>query len=222
MAAGKSGPEECLALMSQGAAELGLALKPERLAGLCRYYQELDRWRHKINLVATGSRRDLVARHFLDSLTLLPHLPPGSISLLDVGCGAGFPGLALKVARPEISLTLVEPRGKRVTFLRHVVRTLGLTGVTIVGERLTGPGQHGLGHFDLITSRAFTDLAGFLPLVEDYLAPSGRIIAMKGPKADEELRAWQQGQPDTSLALRERVTYEIPFLVRSHQLLIFS
>ncbi len=212
----------CRKFVAQGIADLGLAVDNAQQGDLCRYYQELEKWGRKMNLVAKGSMAEVLALHFLDSLTLLPHLPQEPFSLLDVGTGAGFPGLVLKAVRPDMALTMVEPRGKRVTFLRHVSRTLQLDGVEIIAKRLEADNQHGLGSFDVITSRAFTNLADFLPLVESYLAPSGEIICMKGPKAEEELAQWQQLTNQTSLQLIASHPVAIPTLDKHHQLVIFS
>ena len=218
----KKNGEKCQALLQQGLVEMGLGVGSEQVEGLCRYYGELVRWGGKMNLVALGEPQEiLLARHFLDSLSLLPLLPAGPCALLDVGTGAGFPGLVLKVVRPDLQLSLVEPRGKRVTFLRHIIRTLQLQEVEVKNKRLEGPGQHGLHQFDLITSRAFTDLAHFLPLVEPYLADDGQVITMKGPKAEEELALWQQSNPSSTLVLSSQQTVTLPFLNKEHQLLTF-
>lgn len=214
--------KECGDFLAQGVAELGIVVPGERQVALCRYYQELAKWSRKMNLVARGAMGQVLAHHFFDSLTLFPHLPKASFSLLDVGTGAGFPGLVLKTVRPDLILTMIEPRGKRVTFLCHIVRSLGLVGVEIVNQRLEHDQQHGLGRFDVITSRAFTNLAEFLPLVESYLAPAGQIICMKGPKAAEEVRAWQQQSRPTTLHLCASQPVNIPTLDKKHQLLIFS
>ena len=104
----------CIKFLEQGSKELGLTLSPRQLHDLCLYYQELAKWSKKMNLVAKASMEETLASHFLDSLTLLPHLPENNFRLLDVGTGAGFPGLVLKIVCPKMDLFLVEPRSKRV------------------------------------------------------------------------------------------------------------
>ena len=219
----KNSHEACARFLASGAAELGLAVEGQVIDTLCRYFQELDKWGRKMNLVAPWTEMEsLLAGHFLDSLSLLPHLPDGEFSLLDVGSGAGFPGLVLKVARPDMALTVVEPRGKRVSFLRHICRTLALADVEIIPARLEGPDQHGLTTFDIITCRAFMDVAHFLPLVESYLAPAGRIICMKGPRAVDELAVWQQLATPTKLRHRSTHSVPLPYLAKNYQLLVFA
>lgn len=214
---------DCLAFLQQGDRELGLDLTPGQRADLCRYYQELDRWSRKMNLVARAPMAEILTTHFLDSLTLLPHLPGQPFSFMDIGTGAGFPGLVLKVVCPGMALTLVEPREKRVAFLRHIIRTLGLQGVTIVAERLEAePAMvERLGLFDLITSRAFAEMTGFLRLAAPYCRPGGLLICMKGQKVDEELLAWQADGRSDTLALVEKRPVHLPGKPLSRYLVLF-
>lgn len=119
--------------LEEGLALAGIALDTAALGRLERYWLELRKWNQKINLIAKGSTdEEIVENHFLDSLTLLPLLGEGEIHLLDIGSGAGFPGLVVKAARPDIHLTLVEPRHKRVAFLGQIVRSLQLSEVRIL------------------------------------------------------------------------------------------
>lgn len=215
----------CHDFLEQGCQELGVDLGPEQLVDLCRYYQELSKWSKKMNLVAKASMEEILASHFLDSLTLLPHLPQGRFTLMDVGTGAGFPGLALKVVCPEMVLTLVEPRSKRVSFLRHIIRTLHLEDVRVVAERLeAGDSEQlaDLGLFDVVTSRALANLEIFLPLVEAFCPVGGHIICMKGPKAQEEYTAWRASHPQSPLGLVATPQYTLPVTGQSRQLMLFE
>ena len=121
-------------LLVRGAAQLGLAMDVAGVERLLVYLAELMKWSRRVNLIARDTpEAQVVETHFLDSLTLLPFLDgAGEVHLLDVGSGAGFPGLALACVRPDARFTLCEPRQKRVSFLRHVVRTLGLANVEVV------------------------------------------------------------------------------------------
>ncbi len=214
----------CHDFLAQGCQELGLALTSSQLTDLCRYYQELDKWSKKMNLVAKGPMAEILTSHFLDSLTLLPHLPKGDFSFMDVGTGAGFPGLILKVVCPEMRLTLVEPRTKRVTFLRHIIRSLQLGG-EVVAERLkeNDSGQIGqIGTQDIIASRAFADIKTFISLAEPFAKIGGHIICMKGPKADEELALWQAEKKLTRLEYVKKVIYPLGETGKIRQLLFFE
>ena len=201
---------------------LGLPLGQEQLDSLLLYCQELQKWSKRINLIARNtSATDIVEKHFLDSLSLLPVIRQYGLdkendsemdcqaSLLDVGTGAGFPGLVLAAALPELAVTLVEPRQKRVSFLRHIIRTLGLTNVQVVDQRIEpdqsweGPG------FSLITSRAVAAREVFLPMIEG-IASNKTVVIMMGA-SDEASSPGQEGQTAAGwLCLKER-KFQLPF-----------
>ena len=167
-------------LLVRGGAQLGLAMDPAGVERLLVYLAELMKWSRRVNLVARDTpEAQVVETHFLDSLTLLPFLDgAGEVHLLDVGSGAGFPGLALACVRPDARCTLCEPRQKRVSFLRHVVRTLGLANVEVVAERIEAHLADWPGRFTHITSRAVAEPAAFLPLVRPLVTPATRVLLM--------------------------------------------
>ena len=167
-------------LLVRGAAQLGLAMDVAGVERLLVYLAELMKWSRRVNLVARDTpEAQVVETHFLDSLTLLPFLDgAGEVHLLDVGSGAGFPGLALACVRPDARFTLCEPRQKRVSFLRHVVRTLGLANVEVVAERVEAHLADWPGRFTHITSRAVAEPAAFLPLARPLVTPATRVLLM--------------------------------------------
>ncbi len=120
-----------LHILQEGAGALGLSLTGVQFDQLARYLAELKRWNARINLTALRTDRDMVIRLFLDSLALLPFLGDAA-SLADLGSGAGFPGLVLKIARPEMAVTLVESRGKKAAFLEYMISVLKLTDVKVM------------------------------------------------------------------------------------------
>ncbi|MDA3972147.1 MAG: 16S rRNA (guanine(527)-N(7))-methyltransferase RsmG, partial [Desulfobulbaceae bacterium] len=200
--------------------QAGLPLNPVQLDALCLYAEELAKWSKKMNLVAKTGMESMLRDHFLDSLCLYPFMDDSCSSLLDVGTGAGFPGLVLGAVCPELEVTLVEPRAKRVSFLRHISRTLKLTNIQIIPTRLqTGMD---LGCFDGVTSRAFADLSVFLPLVEEYLADDGAVFCMKGPKGEEEFAKFQQENPESGLRLKQKVKAIYPLGEHGRCLMIFK
>ncbi len=152
------------ALMASGLEQLDLDVSKENCKRLEIYFSELKKWAKKVNLIAKNSSDEqIIEKHFLDSLMILPFLKGSDNHLLDVGTGAGFPGLVCKVAMPELRLTLVEPRLKRVSFLNHIVRTLDLDGVTSLSCRIEDDEQLTTdGGFSHITSRAVADIETFL------------------------------------------------------------
>ena len=132
----KTPEPEPLALLTEGAAALGLELAPATLGHLQIYLEELKLWNAKTNLTGLKTDRDIVIKHFLDSLAVLPFLD-GAASLVDLGSGAGFPGLVLKLARPHLALTLVEARQRKAAFLEYLAARFRLTGVEVVQTHLT-------------------------------------------------------------------------------------
>ena len=167
-------------LLVRGGAQLGLAMDVAGVERLLVYLAELMKWSRRVNLIARDTPETrVVETHFLDSLTLLPFLDgAGEVHLLDVGSGAGFPGLALACVRPDARFTLCEPRQKRVSFLRHVVRTLGLANVEVVADRVEAQASAWQGRFTHITSRAVAEPAAFLPLVRPLVTPATRVLLM--------------------------------------------
>ena len=126
-------------LLRKGLSHFGVVLTEQSIIHLVQYSLELIKWNRKVNLVAKKtSLDDVVEKHFLDSLTLLPVLEkyaPGKGEILDIGSGAGFPGLDVKTACPEHSVTLLEPRLRRVSFLNYIIRLLALQGIEVIPHR---------------------------------------------------------------------------------------
>lgn len=184
-------------LFLRGLDRLGIRLDGDSVENILLYCNELLKWNKRINLVARNTPPDeVLEKHFLDSLTLLPVIQQyGSqtASLLDVGSGAGFPGLVLAAAMEELQVTLVEPRQKRVSFLRHIIRRLQLANVRVIEDRLE---QAGLNNdaFTFITSRAVVDADRFLAMLEDVSGSDTVVIVMQAlDNVDEwiQSRGWQ-------------------------------
>ncbi len=179
--------EEQCTILREGCQYLNLNIDNDGYQALEKYLSELQRWNRKVNLISkkTGAGA-IVENHFLDSLILLPYLDKPGSSLLDIGTGAGFPGLVCKAALPELDLILVEPRLKRVSFLRHIIRTLGLNNVEVIADRIENIDAEKL-RCRSITSRAVADIEQFLQMVEGLAEPETEIICLKGPKWQNEL-----------------------------------
>jgi 16S rRNA (guanine527-N7)-methyltransferase len=176
------------------------------------YLQELTTWNARVNLTGLKSPGDMVTKLFLDSLALLPFLGEAP-SLADLGSGAGFPGLALKLARPELTLTLVESRGKKAAFLEYLLSLLKLTGVEVRQTRLTPQLARQWGpRFAAVTSRAALDLPSFLELAAPLLLPGGLALAPKGRELPPgELAAVGEGLTRLGLEPLEFKEYLLPF-----------
>ena len=181
-------------VLIEGAARLGIDLDGEQVERFRSYYDELIAWNENVNLTSVTGCEEVQERHFLDSLAVASALPPtvldGSDGLLDVGTGAGFPGLPLKIVFPRVNLTLLEATGKKTTFLRHVVDELRLEGVEVVTGRAEDEahGPEMRERFGVVASRAVARLDVLAELCLPFCAVGGVMIALKGQKVEEELR----------------------------------
>lgn len=201
-----------LLLFQEGAAALGILLPPESLGQFRIYLAELRTWNARVNLTGLKSDRDLVIKGFLDSLAVLPFLHHTS-ALVDLGSGAGFPGLVLKLARPELALTLVESRGKKAAFLEYLVARWLLSGVKVVHTYLTPKSAREWGpRFGAATSRAAFSLDRFLALAAPLLLPGGQALALKGSQLPaSEMKAAEQRLAGLGLEALELQKYHLPF-----------
>ena len=175
-------------ILSEAANAMGIALGDRETSLFAAYYGELLAWNSKINLVSVKSDRDIIIKHFIDSLTLLPYIRDNTCRVLDIGSGAGFPGIPLKIAVNSLKVFLLESSRKKSSFLKHVIRSLDLTDTVVIHNRaelLMDEAYRGF--FQIVTSRATFKLPQFLRMGAFFLAPRGSLIAMKGNKSDQEL-----------------------------------
>ena len=156
---------------------------------LLAYLALLDRWNRTYNLSAIRDPAEMVPRHLLDSLTMLPFVAPGPLA--DLGTGPGLPGIPLALARPDLQVTLVESIGKKTRFLREVVRQLGLDNVRVLESRAETVAEPGA--YEQITARALDTLAGILAVGGHLLSPTGKLLAMKGVHPAAEIAALPPG-----------------------------
>ena len=181
------------ALLEREVAQFNIRLTARQLDAFLAYAQLLIEWNQRINLTRIVEPSQIVTKHFLDSLSILSVLPqePRPLRIIDVGSGAGFPGVPLKIVQPDLSLTLLEANGKKVRFLENLVSSLQLQNVTILHARAEEAGQkapHRTG-YNVAVARA----VAALPVLAEYLLPLVRIggtaIALKGQYPVEELQA---------------------------------
>ena len=169
--------------LAQGLSAMGLDLSAERQERLLAYVTLLYKWNRTYSLTALREQDKAVSHHLLDSLAILPFVPPGS--LLDVGSGGGTPGIPLAIARPDLQVTLLDSNSKKAAFLQQAAIELGLSNVSVHGGRVEQ--YHPAIGFAAITSRAFAELADFVTLTRHLLAPGGIWLAMKGIMPREEM-----------------------------------
>lgn len=193
--------------LETGLAALGLSLEAGAPEKLERFADLLLRWNRKVNLTAVTDPAELAEKHIVDSLALLRVLGPAR-SVLDVGSGAGLPGIPLAIARPGLAVTCCDAVAKKVSFVKAAAAALELT-VRGVAVRAAGqPEREGLPRADLVVSRALAEPARWLPLGSRYLAPGGRLVAMLGREAGEQALA-QLGRA-SGLALEVVDRFELP------------
>ena len=168
--------------IQQGCDDLALTLSEKQRQQLLSYVILLAKWNKVYNLTSVRDTDVMVSRHLLDSLTVLPFLT--GHSLLDVGSGAGLPGIPIAIARPDIAVTLLDSNSKKTRFLQQAKAELGLGNVTVIRERIE---QASLPEFDLVTARAFSTLADIIDLTERHCHDASRLLLMKGVYPEEEL-----------------------------------
>ncbi|HSC95591.1 MAG TPA: 16S rRNA (guanine(527)-N(7))-methyltransferase RsmG [Burkholderiales bacterium] len=175
--------------LAQGVAELGVTLPEGAPQRLLAYLDLLQKWNRAYNLTAVRQAPRMVSYHLLDSLAAVAHVTAATI--LDVGSGAGLPGIPLAVALPDSRVTLIDSNHNKAAFLRQVVMELRLANAQVVCERAEAwkPAVA----FDVVISRAFSDLAEFISLAGRHAAPAGRLVAMKGVYPYEEIAQLPQG-----------------------------
>lgn len=201
-----------LAPLAAGAAALGLALDDTQLARFDRYRALLLDWNTRVNLTAITDPAAIATRHFLDSLTCLLALPAEwrerAFTLLDVGAGAGFPGLALAIALPAWQITLLEATGKKVRFLAAVIADLGLPNATALAGRAEEVAHQPAyrGRFDVVTARAVASLPTLLEYCAPFAKVGGYIVAPKKGDLAEEISRGRR----TALALGARLLDPVP------------
>jgi 16S rRNA (guanine527-N7)-methyltransferase len=169
--------------LASGLAALGLNLPEEAQNKLLAFRDLLLKWNKTYNLTALRDPAQAISHHLLDSLAILPHI--GNGPLLDVGSGGGLPGIPLAIARPELSVIMVDTVQKKATFLQQAAIELGLKNVTAHHARV----EEMSGQYAQISSRAFAEIGLFVSLTRHLLAPGGRWLAMKGLRPDEEIAA---------------------------------
>jgi 16S rRNA (guanine527-N7)-methyltransferase len=172
-------------LLASGAREIGIDLSAERAETLLRLVDELELANAHFNLTAIRDRTGMLYKHVLDSLSLQPYLR--GERMVDVGTGAGFPGLALAVVNPERHFTLIEATGKKARFVEQTAARIGLGNAQV--ENVRAESYRPFELFDTVMARALASLADFVAYAGHLCAPGGRLLAMKGKRPDEEISA---------------------------------
>lgn len=210
--------------LSEGAAAVGVPLGQAEMDLFALYHRELLLWNQRINLVSQATSREIVIRHFVDSLTPAPWIEKREGLLIDIGSGGGFPGIPLRIALPNLHLTLVESSRKKTSFLAHIVRTLCLDNVSIIRERVAALiGETACaGAYDTVISRAVFKLPELLRMASFFLKPEGLLIALKGPAPQEEMDEARAVLNATGMILTACLDSRLPGTNFSRKIIIYK
>ncbi|MEW6419046.1 MAG: 16S rRNA (guanine(527)-N(7))-methyltransferase RsmG [Nitrospirota bacterium] len=180
-------PEE---LLKDGLKELGLKSSEGQVNAFMVYLSELKKWNKAYNLTGLNKDEDIIIKHFLDSLLYLNVMPHGEIKVADIGSGAGFPGIPIKIIRPEIEMHLIESSMKKSAFLRHIINKLKLKKIEVIEKRIeeVKVNQELPGSVDLAITRALFSIKEFVKKASHIVRQGGILIHSKGPKIKEELK----------------------------------
>jgi 16S rRNA (guanine527-N7)-methyltransferase len=197
--------------LAAGLCQLKLELAPEMQAQLLKFIELLHKWNKVHNLTAVREPSKMIAHHLLDSLAVAPYIEDKR--LLDVGSGGGLPGIPLAIVKPGLGVTLLDSNHKKTGFLRQAVIDLGLKNVNVIAERVEQfqPEQR----FDMVISRAFSELAEFVKLTRHLLAENGKLLAMKGVYPEKEMAALP---PD--IKVEEVISLDVPELGAKRHLVV--
>ena len=205
------------ATLREGLSGLQLPLDDGRIATLCEFGRGVVRQNEVMNLTAITEPQKVARLHLLDSLTPMTQVPLENKTLIDVGCGAGFPGVPLKIACPTLKLTLLDSLGKRMTWLEGYLPTLGVTARTVTARAEEAVTQY-REQFDYATSRAVARLNILLELTAPYVKVGGAVLALKGMAAREELE--EAKNAISRLGLKVEKIQEFPIEDTAHAVIV--
>ena len=180
--------EEFKKVLYEKTKQIGIELKEEQLEKFYLYMNILLEWNEKINLTAITNEEEIILKHFVDSLTINKYIEEGK-SIIDVGTGAGFPGIPIKILREDLKVTLLDSLNKRINFLNEVIEKLDLKKIECIHGRAEefGKNKNYREKYDFATSRAVANMSTLSEYLIPFVKVGGKVLAMKGDKAEEEL-----------------------------------
>lgn len=216
------GSEQWRRLLAQGALEMGLTLTPFHLERMGLHAQTLLEWNRTTNLTAITDPAEMAVKHFLDAIGPSAHIPTEG-ELLDIGTGAGFPGIPLKILRPGQPMTLIDGSRKKITFVKHLIRLLNLEKITATqmrAEEMAAQPAY-LCRFQAIVCRAVADLSAIARMALPLLADDGKIYTYQGP-SEAPRRPTTTGELAPSFSTIASIEYQLPVLGDRRTLVVMS
>lgn len=200
-----------LDLLIDGLQRMALKLSDQMIDQLMTYLNLVEKWNRVYNLTAIRERDEMIKLHFLDSLSILNHVHVKNI--LDIGSGAGFPGIVLAITKPELKVTVMDSVNKKTTFMQQVKSELALTNLDVVNSRVED--YQPITLFEAVTSRAFSNLKNMMSLTQHTLQKEGMWLAMKSKDVKEELEEFEKNQYTL-------IPLEVPFINAERYLVILK
>ena len=200
-----------LDLLIDGLQRMALKLSDQMIDQLMTYLNLVEKWNRVYNLTAIRERDQMIKLHFLDSLSIFNHVHVKNI--LDIGSGAGFPGIVLAITKPELKVTVMDSVNKKTTFMQQVKSELALTNLDVVNSRVED--YQPITLFEAVTSRAFSNLKNMMSLTQHTLQKEGMWLAMKSKDVKEELEEFEKNQYTL-------IPLEVPFINAERYLVILK
>ncbi len=211
-------------MIISGAKELNIEIDERTAALFMKYADLLVKWNEKMNLTAITEPNEIIVKHFLDCASVFNQIDNKEAKIIDIGTGAGFPGVVLKLLMPDIKITLCDSLNKRITFLNALVEELGLENVETVHARAEDLGQNNnyREKFDYCVSRAVADLRVLSEYCLPFVKPGGRFISMKGAEAENEVLCAKDMINELGAELFDIKKINLPFSDITHSLIIIN
>lgn len=209
--------------LKDGALSYGIELSPQQISDFMAYMALLREWNEKINLTAIIEPGEIITKHFLDSMSVYATgYVKENTNVIDVGTGAGFPGLVMKIAKPEINLTLLDSLAKRLNFLQTVCDEVNIDDVNFVHARAEDGGQNPeyREKYDVAVARAVANMSTLSEYLLPFVKVGGYFIAMKGPLADEELEKAKKAIAILGGEIEKVEEVQVPFTDLRHRIVI--
>ncbi|ERJ12549.1 16S rRNA (guanine(527)-N(7))-methyltransferase RsmG [Haloplasma contractile] len=200
-----------------------ITISQEQILLLDQYYEHLIEWNKKMNLTSIIDKEEVYLKHFYDSITLVINadLRQGS-TICDIGAGAGFPSIPVKIVRPDLKITIVDSLNKRITFVNYVIKELGLTDIEAKHDRAESHAERYREHYDYVTARAVARLSILSELCIPLVREGGHFIAMKGQTGEEELKEATTAYKTLGTNIKSSHIFELPFQGGTRTIIIFK